>query len=141
MIIQYTEGKFKTEPIPAEIHWLENDADAMAAPLQAAVIGLKLPAYKDGRAYSQAAILRRRGFTGDILIQGEVLYDQIHMLVSVGVTMFDMQKNDMLFLQQRVQEFQHATQEMRHAYQYAVSQPNPIWQKRHSIAAMGTITA
>lgn len=61
-------------------HWLNlgNDADAHAADIQAAGgITLHFPKFSDGRAFSQAVILRRRGFTGDIRAIGDVLIDQL----------------------------------------------------------------
>eukprot|EP01036_Dinobryon_divergens_P043571 gene43571-58024_t len=59
--------------------WLSvsNDADANAVDLQTlAGITLQFPKFSDGRAFSQAVILRRRGFAGDIRALGDVLIDQ-----------------------------------------------------------------
>ncbi|HZY18343.1 MAG TPA: DUF934 domain-containing protein [Ramlibacter sp.] len=58
-----------------------NDADVDTLELDAArVIELEFPKFTDGRAYSQAVTLRRRGFTGEIRAVGAVLIDQlVHM--------------------------------------------------------------
>ena len=61
---------------------LANDADvldAQAVPLAGVTrIDLHFPRFTDGRAYSQARLLRtRRGFTGDIRATGDVLIDQL----------------------------------------------------------------
>ncbi len=61
---------------------LPNDADPMAADLTGITrIDLHFPKFTDGRAYSQARLLRqRRQFTGEIRATGDVLIDQlVHM--------------------------------------------------------------
>jgi len=65
---------------------LPNDADlaplaASGALAGAARIELHFPKFTDGRAYTQAVLLRRRyRFAGDIRATGEVLIDQlVHM--------------------------------------------------------------
>ena len=40
-------------------------------------IDLNFPKFTDGRAYSQAFVLRRRGFDGDLRATGDVLVDQL----------------------------------------------------------------
>ncbi len=50
-------------------------------------IELHFPKFTDGRAYSQAVMLRRRcGFLGDIRATGEVLIDQIVQMQRTGFT-------------------------------------------------------
>jgi len=61
---------------------LANDADPLAVPLEGVDrIELDFPKFTDGRAYSQAVLLRqRRRFAGDIRATGNVLVDQlVHM--------------------------------------------------------------
>ena len=65
---------------------LSNDADLAALAASGALEGvqrveLHFPKFTDGRAYSQALLLRRRyRFTGDIRATGDVLIDQlVHM--------------------------------------------------------------
>ena len=65
---------------------LANDADLGALAAEGAFEGverieLDFPKFTDGRAYSQALLLRRRyKFTGDIRATGDVLIDQlVHM--------------------------------------------------------------
>jgi len=67
--------------------WLSlgNDADANAVDLQTlAGISLHFPKFSDGRAFSQAVILRRRGFAGDIRALGDVLIDQLVQMQRCG---------------------------------------------------------
>ena len=61
---------------------LANDADPMDADLEGITrVDLNFPKFTDGRAYSQARLLRqRRQFTGEIRATGDVLIDQlVHM--------------------------------------------------------------
>ncbi|MBL0919357.1 MAG: DUF934 domain-containing protein [Hydrogenophaga sp.] len=51
------------------------------------VIELNFPKFTDGRAFSQAFLLRRRlGFTGDIRATGDVLVDQVVQMQRSGFT-------------------------------------------------------
>ena len=65
---------------------LANDAD----PLQAVLAGvdridLNFPKFTDGRAFSQAFLLRRRlGFQGEIRATGDVLVDQLAQMERSG---------------------------------------------------------
>ena len=55
---------------------LDNTADAQAINLEGVtLIELHFPKFTDGRAYSQAHVLRRRGFTGVIRASGDVLVE------------------------------------------------------------------
>ncbi|THT99279.1 DUF934 domain-containing protein [Lampropedia puyangensis] len=65
---------------------LANDADALAAPLEGVTrIDLDFPAFTDGRAFSQAYLLRRRRqFSGDIRATGDVLIDQLLQMERSG---------------------------------------------------------
>ena len=61
---------------------LANDADPLDADLDGITrVALHFPKFTDGRAYSQARLLRqRRQFTGEIRATGDVLIDQlVHM--------------------------------------------------------------
>lgn len=65
---------------------LANDADTSAVSLQGIDrIDLQFPKFTDGRAFSQAYLLRRRqGFTGDIRATGDVLVDQVLQMQRSG---------------------------------------------------------
>ena len=69
---------------------LQNDADPMAIETclkDVERIDLHFPKFTDGRAYSQAFLLRRRlGFTGDIRATGDVLIDQLVQMERTGFT-------------------------------------------------------
>ena len=64
---------------------LNNDTDAQTVALDGiAQIVLNFPKFSDGRAFSQAYVLRRRGFAGDIRAQGDVLIDQLLQMQRSG---------------------------------------------------------
>ncbi len=67
---------------------MANDADPREVSLEGIHrIDLQFPKFTDGRAYSQAFLLRRRlGFKGEIRATGDVLIDQ---LVAMARTGFD----------------------------------------------------
>ena len=72
---------------------LPNDApvEAIAQDLhRLSAVVLEFPAFKDGRAYSQARVLRERhGFRGEIRATGDVLQDQAIFLVRCGFDAFE----------------------------------------------------
>jgi uncharacterized protein (DUF934 family) len=64
---------------------LANDADAETVSLDSVQsIELDFPKFTDGRAFSQAWTLRRRGFAGDIRATGAVLIDQLVQMQRSG---------------------------------------------------------
>ncbi len=49
------------------------------------LIELQFPKYVDGRAFSQAQLLRRRhGYKGEIRATGQVLHDQLRLMIRSG---------------------------------------------------------
>lgn len=65
---------------------LANDADPRMLALEGvARIDLSFPKFTDGRAYSQAFLLRRRlGFKGELRATGDVLIDQLQLMQRSG---------------------------------------------------------
>ncbi|MEY4440305.1 MAG: hypothetical protein RIQ36_1769 [Pseudomonadota bacterium] len=62
-----------------------NDVDVQTLDLEGLErIDLNFPKFTDGRAFSQAFVLRRRGFTGDIRAHGDVLIDQLLQMQRSG---------------------------------------------------------
>lgn len=72
----------------AQVLVLANDTEVIDASLEGITrIDLHFPKFSDGRAYSQAVMLRRRrGFTGEIRATGDVLIDQLVQLQRTGFT-------------------------------------------------------
>lgn len=59
-----------------------------------AVIALVFPTFRDGRAYSQARLLRERyKFTGELRATGQVLRDQFVFMLRAGFDSFEVKKD------------------------------------------------
>ena len=65
---------------------LTNDVDPRTLDISGITrIDLQFPAFTDGRAYSQAFLLRRRlGFAGELRATGDVLIDQLVQMQRTG---------------------------------------------------------
>ena len=93
------------------------------------VVILDFPTFKDGRAYSQARLLRERfGYGGELRARGHVLRDQIAFMARCGFDAFDFQGNDIDGLEAALGEFTFA-------YQTAADGAEPVWRRRRKIAA------
>ena len=81
-----------------------NDADPCTLELQGITrIHLHFPRFSDGRAFSQAFLLRRRlGFQGDIYATGDVLVDQLGQMQRSGFTHAVLRSDQPLALAQQV---------------------------------------
>lgn len=93
------------------------------------VIILEFPQFKDGRAYSQARLIRERvGYTGEIRARGGVLRDQLLFMVRCGFNAFE-------FADAGAADA--ALREFTFAYQPAADAAAPIWRQRlaHARAA------
>lgn len=77
-----------TAPNGQNVLELANDADPRAISLAGVDrIDLHFPKFTDGRAFSQAFLLRRRlGFAGEIRATGDVLVDQLQQMARSGFT-------------------------------------------------------
>ncbi len=71
----------------AAVLTLANDVDPRTLDLAGVTrIDLQFPAFTDGRAYSQAFLLRRRlGFAGELRATGDVLIDQLVQMQRTGI--------------------------------------------------------
>ena len=59
-----------------------------------AVVALVFPTFRDGRAYSQARLLRERhGFEGELRATGQVLRDQFVFMLRAGFDTFEAKKD------------------------------------------------
>jgi uncharacterized protein (DUF934 family) len=83
---------------------LANDADPAALDLSDVhAIELHFPKFSDGRAFSQAFLLRRRlGFTGDLVATGDVLVDQLAQMQRSGFSLAVLRADQPIDLARRV---------------------------------------
>ena len=84
-LISATEASSDAVPAPATLA-VPNDADPRTLELAGIErIDLHFPKFTDGRAFSQAFLLRRRlGFKGEIRATGDVLIDQLVQMQRSG---------------------------------------------------------
>ncbi len=88
------------------------------------VIILMFPTFKDGRAYSQARLLRERfGFTGEIRARGDILRDQVLFMVRCGFDAFELAGDDAAAVRAALADFSFA-------YQPAADHIEPVWRRR-----------
>lgn len=89
------------------------------------LIVLDMATFTDGRAFSQARLLRDRyGYTGELRARGDFLRDQMFFLRRVGVDAFEFPEGT--DLQDRLKAFD----EFSVTYQAAVDNPEPLYRRR-----------
>ena len=100
---------------------LPNDADPRTLALEGVErIELQFPKFTDGRAYSQAFLLRRRlGFQGELRATGDVLVDQLQLIQRSGFDSAVLRADQNLAIAQR--QFAHFDT----FYQCDASHPHP----------------
>ncbi len=92
-----------------------------------ALVALEFPAFKDGRAFSYARLLRERyGFDGEVRAVGDVLRDQLFFMHRCGIDAFQVKDERVL------QDWLEAAQEFSMAYQPAADDRHSIIQLRRS---------
>jgi uncharacterized protein (DUF934 family) len=80
---------------PLGVIWPNDRPVAELAPhlSRLALVGLVFPVFRDGRAYSQARLLRERhGFRGELRATGNVLRDQFLFMLRAGFDSFEVTK-------------------------------------------------
>ena len=53
-----------------------------------ALVALTFPAFSDGRAFSHSSLLRRLGYQSEVRALGDVLIDQIPLMIRCGIDSF-----------------------------------------------------
>jgi uncharacterized protein (DUF934 family) len=109
---------------------LSNDADPRELKLEGVQrVDLHFPAFTDGRAYSQAFLLRRRlGFKGEIRATGDVLVDQLPLMARSGFT------QAVLRADQNVEVAQRQLGHFGNYYQGDAVQPQPHFARASRVA-------
>ena len=85
-----------TREQPLGVIWPNDRAVTELAPHlhRLALVALAFPTFRDGRAYSQARLLRERyGFRGELRATGQVLRDQFLFLLRAGFDAFEVKKD------------------------------------------------
>ena len=123
----HSAENFQPTESPEQRLALANDADPRQANLDGVqVVELHFPKFSDGRAFSQAFLLRRRlGFTGQIRATGDVLVDQLPFMRRCG---FDSFAPDAPI---DAATLRRALDRYTHHYQAAADPAVPVWKMRH----------
>ena len=108
-------------PAGLQVMALANDADPSTLALDGITrIELNFPKFTDGRAFSQAYLLRRRlDFKGDIRATGDVLVDQLLQMQRSGFS------SAVLRADQNLAHAQHQLAHFASFYQGDAAQPQP----------------
>lgn len=89
------------------------------------LIMLDFPKFSDGRAYSQARLLRERfGYTGELRASGDVLRDQLLHMHRAGFDAYDIAHPD------AAEVFAKALASFSAYYQPTGSSPLTVWRQR-----------
>lgn len=113
------EGRLGAELFP------DDEADSLEEYLHKIdMIVINFPKYADGRGYSQAQVLRRAGFKGEIRAIGDVLRDQLFYMKRCGFDAFQMEREDAL------EAYEAAMAEMSEVYQPAAHGLTTVLERR-----------
>jgi uncharacterized protein (DUF934 family) len=94
------------------------------------VVALEFPAFKDGRAYTQARLLRERyRFDGEVRAYGDVLRDQLLFMQRCGIDAFEIRKPE------DAEAFAAAVGEISVFYQPAADTRHPVSALRNRAVA------
>ena len=104
----------------------DEEAEVLAYDLpRIAVVALEFPTFREGRAYSNARVLRERlGFKGELRAVGDVLREQAHFMLRCGFDAFEPADGS------QAQQWQAAAQRFRHVYQRAADDRTPAFVER-----------
>jgi uncharacterized protein (DUF934 family) len=92
------------------------------------LVALQFPKWTDGRAYSQARLLRTRlGFEGEIRATGEVLVDMLPLLQRTGFNAVQLHAG------QRLESAQRALRFFAQHYQGDAVDPSPAFAREVSL--------
>ncbi|SFR82423.1 DUF934 domain-containing protein [Sphingomonas jatrophae] len=107
---------------------LESDEDARALLPhidRLALVEVAFPKFRDGRGYSAGRILREAGYTGELRAQGDVLVDQIPLMLRCGFDSFAPEASvDAKTLAEALSRYTAV-------YQKAADARRPVWALRH----------
>lgn len=92
------------------------------------LIALEIPKFADGRAYSQARVLRERyAYRGEIRAQGDVLHDQLFHMARCGINAFELRAD------QDPQDCLRAFGDYDLAYQHGADPLGTVWERRRAL--------
>lgn len=89
------------------------------------LIALEFPAFKDGRCYSHARLLRERyGYQGELRAVGDVLRDQLYFMERCGIDSYEVRAD------KDIEDALSAFKEFSVTYQTAADGAVPVYKRR-----------
>lgn len=114
----------RSEPLGVQLPNTANIADLVADLPHWPVVALEFPKFADGRAYSQARLLRERyGYQGEIRAVGDVLRDQLLFMARSGFDAFAVRADRSL------EDALAGFSDFSESYQPAADQPLPLYRR------------
>ena len=108
--------------------WLDSEDDPyrLSDDIQSLpLIALNFPSFRDGRAFSSAAILRERlGYTGEVRAIGEVLRDQLFYMQKCGFDSYELAEGV------AVEDALAAFNDFHTSYASTVTETTPLFRRR-----------
>jgi uncharacterized protein (DUF934 family) len=108
--------------------WIDGDTeieDLLEDLEHFSIIALDFPAFKDGRSYSHACLLRQRyGYKGDLRAIGDVLRDQLFYMQRCGMNSFEVRED------KDIEDALKSLNEFSVRYQAAADGAVPIYKQR-----------
>lgn len=104
------------------------DIDAIAAELRdVPLVLLEFPKFGDGRAYSQARLLRERhGYRGQLRAVGDLIVDLLPQLRRCGFDAFELRSD------QSEASALRCLQQFRLGYQHGAERAQTVWERRRA---------
>ena len=110
--------------------WLDSDDDAYDLVNDVGdlpLIAVNFPVFRDGRSFSNAAILRQRmSFKGELRAIGDVLRDQLFYMKKCGINSFEL--SDVIDAEEALAAFT----DFADNYQSTVEDPAPLFRRRQN---------
>ncbi len=94
-LLSAAADQLATRSAPLGVSWPNDRLIGELAPYlaQLSLVALEFPIFRDGRAYTQARLLRERyGFQGEVRATGDVLRDQLLLMARAGFNAFEAKK-------------------------------------------------
>ncbi|HWJ17502.1 MAG TPA: DUF934 domain-containing protein [Geobacterales bacterium] len=94
-LLSAAKQQIQDRSAPLGVNWPNDKPESELAPFltDLSLIALEFPVFRDGRAFTQARLLRERhGFKGEIRATGDVLRDQFLFMVRAGFDAFEVKK-------------------------------------------------
>ena len=133
-LLSASRQRIQGRSAPLGVNWPNDKPESELAPFlpYLSLIALEFPVFRDGRAYTQARLLRERhGFKGEIRATGDVLRDQFLFMVRAGFDAFEVKKAA------DADAFVKALQEFTLRYQPAADGPLHAFRSRLDLPATG----